>query len=237
MHNGIKARRMTLAAIYETHLNEVDDILAITDIYTTRRLNNWEKNMSSGIEIVIDDYNRLEETRSNILPTINSIAENNGQRLFVQTIEEANPHMFAWLDVLDQTVWIILVLVLGIAGFTMVSGLLILILEKTNLIGILKAIGAKDISIRRIFLYYATFIIGRGMLLGNIIGLSLCLIQQQTKLIKLDPSMYYMDSVPIEFTWWLIPMNIVMFILSVAMLVVPSMRISGIEPTKAIKFE
>jgi lipoprotein-releasing system permease protein len=237
MHNGIKARRMTLAAIYETHLNEVDDILAITDIYTTRRLNNWEKNMSSGIEIVIDDYNRLEETRSNILPTINSIAENNGQRLFVQTIEEANPHMFAWLDVLDQTVWIILVLVLGIAGFTMVSGLLILILEKTNLIGILKAIGAKDISIRRIFLYYATFIIGRGMLLGNIIGLSLCLIQQQTKLIKLDPSMYYMDSVPIEFTWWLLPMNIVMFILSVAMLVVPSMLISRIEPTKAIKFE
>ena len=193
--------------------------------------------MSSGIEIVIDDYNRLEETRSNILPTINSIAENNGQRLFVQTIEEANPHMFAWLDVLDQTVWIILVLVLGIAGFTMVSGLLILILEKTNLIGILKAIGAKDISIRRIFLYYATFIIGRGMLLGNIIGLSLCLIQQQTKLIKLDPSMYYMDSVPIEFTWWLLPMNIVMFILSVAMLVVPSMLISRIEPTKAIKFE
>ncbi len=237
MHNGIKARRMTLAAIYETHLNEVDDILAITDIYTTRRLNNWEKNMSSGIEIVIDDYNRLEETRSNILPTINSIAENNGQRLFVQTIEEANPHMFAWLDVLNQTVWIILVLVLGIAGFTMVSGLLILILEKTNLIGILKAIGAKDISIRRIFLYYATFIIGRGMLLGNIIGLSLCLIQQQTKLIKLDPSMYYMDSVPIEFTWWLLPMNIVMFILSVAMLVVPSMLISRIEPTKAIKFE
>ena len=145
--------------------------------------------------------------------------------------------MFAWLAVLDQTVWIILVLVLGIAGFTMVSGLLILILEKTNLIGILKAIGAKDISIRRIFLYYATFIIGRGMLLGNIIGLSLCLIQQQTKLIKLDPSMYYMDSVPIEFTWWLIPMNIVMFILSVAMLVVPSMLISRIEPTKAIKFE
>ncbi|MBQ2878252.1 MAG: FtsX-like permease family protein, partial [Bacteroidaceae bacterium] len=143
----------------------------------------------------------------------------------------------AWLEILDSTVWIILVLVLGIAGFTTISGLLILILEKTNMIGILKAIGAKNRSIRKIFLYYAMFIIGRGIILGNVIGILLCLIQAQTGIVKLDPEMYYMQHVPIEFTWWLIPMNILMFIVSIAILVIPSMLISHIEPTKAIKFE
>lgn len=237
MHNGIKARRLTVAAIYQTHLNEIDEVLAITDIYTTRRLNEWDDNMSTGIEVSIDNYENLEESRDNLLEAINEIAEENNQRIFVQTIEEAEPHLFAWLNLLDQTVWIILILVLGIAGFTMISGLLILILEKTNLIGILKAIGARNISIRKIFLLYAMFIIGRGMIIGNIIGITTCMVQQHTGIVKLDPAMYYMECVPIEFTWWLIPMNIGMFVISTAMLVLPSMLISRIVPTKAIRFE
>lgn len=237
MQDGIKARRMTLSAIYETHLTEMDAMLAITDIYTMRRLNGWNSDESSGIEITVNNFEETESIRDTLLETMTKIANRNDEQLYIQTIMEINPHIFAWLDVLDSTVWIILVLVLGIAGFTTISGLLILILEKSNLIGILKSIGAKDISIRKIFLYYAMFIIGRGILWGNAIGFTLCIIQKYTGIIKLDPEMYYMQQVPIEFTWWLIPMNIGMFFISVAMLVLPSMLIARIEPAKAIKFE
>lgn len=237
MQDGIKMRRMTLAAIFETHLNELDATLALTDIYTMRRINKWNSNESSGIEIAIQKYKELENTRDKVWSAMNKVATVHDEQLYIQTVEEMNPHMFAWLNVLDGTVWIILVLVLGIAGFTGISGLLILILEKTNFIGILKAIGAKNISVMRIFLYYAMFIIVRGVLWGNAIGITLCLIQQHTHIISLDPEMYYMQHVPIEFTWWLFPMNILMFIISVAMLVLPSLLISYIKPTKAIKFE
>lgn len=237
IQDNIKARRMLVAGIYETHLQEMDNIFAITDIKTTRRLNNWNDTQVSGIEISVTDYHKLDETRNNMASIVYDIACREKQSLYIQTVEEANPSLFAWLGVLDQTVWVILILVLGIAGFTMTSGLLIIILEKSNLIGILKAVGAQNISIRKVFLYYAGFIIGKGMLWGNVIAIALCLLQQHTGIVALDPEMYYMNRVPIEFSWIMIPMNIFMFVLSVAMLLVPSMLIAKIEPSKAIKFE
>jgi lipoprotein-releasing system permease protein len=234
---GMKARRLEVAAIYRTHITELDNAIAITDLYTTQSVNDWEKNVVSGIEISVNDHNRTEEIREQAVQVAEQAALRNGDLVAVSTIEELYPGMFTWLGVLDQTVWIILILVICIAAFTMTSGLLILILEKSNHIGILKAIGTKNASIRKIFIYYACFIIGKGMILGNIIGIALCLIQQQTGIISIDPQMYYMDRVPIEFSWLLIPVNIPMFIISAAVLVVPSMLISKIEPTKAIKFE
>ncbi len=237
LDKGIRARKQTVAAIYNTHLTEFDNTIAFTDIYTTRSIHDWECNESSAIEIHISDYSRLEQTRDIVTDIAIDAADRNDETLSVPTIEELNMHMFEWLALLDQTVWLILILVVCIAAFTMVSGLLIIILEKSNLIGILKATGAKDYSIRRIFIYYASFIIGRGIIIGNIIGLLLCYLQQQFKIVAIDPEMYYMDRVPIEFSWLLVPMNIAMFIISVAALVLPSMLISTIEPTKAIKFE
>lgn len=237
MQGGIKARRMIVCGIYETHLYEMDNVSALTGMNTLRRLNGWGDDKVSGIEITTSDFNKLEEVRTTITPLIARMARKNNQQLYIQTIEELFPALFAWLGVLDRTVWVILVLVLGIAGFTMVSGLLIIILEKSNFIGILKAIGTKNISIRRIFIYYSCFIIGKGMLWGNIIAIALCLLQQYTGIVRLDPEMYYMNSVPIEFSWLMLPLNAVMFLVSVAMLVVPSMLISRIAPSKAIKFE
>ncbi len=237
LQGGIKARRMSVAAIYETHLSDMDRTIALTDIYTARRLNGWNKEEATAIEITAEDFNKLYETRDRINLTVAKYAETNGSMLYAPTVEELYPALFGWLGMLDQTVWIILVIVLFIAGFTMVSGLLILILEKTSLIGTLKALGAGNVPIRRIFIYYACFIVGKGLVAGNIIAIVLCLIQLHLKPIALDPEMYYMDRVPIEFTWLLLPMNIGMFVLSVAMLVLPSMLISRIEPTKAIKFE
>lgn len=237
LQGGIKARRMSVAAIYETHLSDMDRTIALTDIYTTRRLNDWNRRQATAIEITAEDFDKLYETRNRIDRIVARYAETNGRMLYAPTVEELYPALFGWLGMLDQTVWVILVIVLFIAGFTMISGLLILILEKTNLIGTLKALGADNISIRRIFIYYACFIVGKGLVAGNILAIALCLIQLHLKPFALDPEMYYMDSVPIEFTWLLLPMNIGMFVLSVAMLVLPSMLISRIEPTKAIKFE
>lgn len=236
-NGGIKARRMTVTGIYETHLYEMDNLFALTGINTLRKLNDWEDNKVGCIEITVTDYEKIEETRCEIAPFISAIAHRNNQELYIQTIEELSPALFAWLGVLNRTVWVILILVLGIAGFTMVSGLLIIILERSNFIGILKAIGARNLSIRRIFIYYSCFIIGKGLLWGNIIAVALCLLQQHTGLIKLDPKIYYMSCVPIEFSWLMLPLNIFMFLVSVAMLVVPSMLISKIAPSKAIKFE
>ena len=237
MQGGIRARKMTVAAIYETHLNEFDNVMALTDIYTTRRLNGWDEEKATGIEITIEDYDQRYECRRNLKRILDNASLRNREILYPATIDELYPAMFNWLNVLDQTVWIILILVICIAGFTMVSGLFILILEKTNFIGIMKAVGAKNLSIRRIFIYYAGMIVIKGMLIGNVIAIAICLIQQQTGIIAIDPEMYYMDRVPIEFSWSLIPMNIAMFIISIAILVIPSMLISKIEPVKAIKFE
>ena len=235
LQDGIKARRMSVAAIYETHLSELDDVMALTDIYTVRRLNGWGNDEYTGLEIAANDYSEIDDVAWRIGDMIELQRAEDG--LYAPTIEELYPSLFAWLSILDQTVWLILILVLFIAGFTTVSGLLILILEKSNFIGVMKAVGSRDISIAKVFLYYSCFIIGKGILWGNIIAFVVCVLQKQFHIIALDPSMYYMNCVPIEFTWLLVPMNIGIFVLSVLMLLLPSMFISRIEPTKAIKFE
>ena len=235
LQNGVKARRMSVAAIYETHLSELDGMMAVTDMYTVRRLNGWGNGEVNAVEISINDYEELENVRQRV----NGVAMqySSTSRLYAPTIEELYPALFAWLGVLDQTVWLILVLVLFIAGFTMVSGLLILILEKSSFIGTMKALGAGNVSVARVFLYYACIVIGKGIVAGNAVALLLCLLQKYTGVVALDPEMYYMTSVPVEFSWLLIPMNVFMFLLSVAMLLLPSMFIARIEPTKAIRFE
>ncbi|MBR5592590.1 MAG: ABC transporter permease [Bacteroidaceae bacterium] len=237
MQGGTRARKMSVAAIYETHLAEFDDIMALTDIYTTRKLNGWNTDKATGIELTVKSFDQREDCRKEIGQVVLDACKRNNERLATPTIDELYPTMFNWLDVLDQTVWIILILVICIASFTMISGLFILILEKSNFIGIMKATGANNLSIRKIFIYYAGIIVARGMIAGNVLAIAICIIQQQTGIIAIDPEMYYMSSVPIEFSWLLVPMNIAMFIISIAILILPSMLISKIEPIKAIKFE
>lgn len=237
MQGGIRARKMQVSAIYDTHLTEFDRVVAITDIYTIRKLNGWENDKASGIEISVDEFEKKEEYRKGIYRVAENAGRRNNEVLSTPTIDELYPSIFNWLNVLDQTVWIILILVICIAGFTTISGLFILILEKSNFIGIMKAIGASNVSIRKTFIYYSCFIVIKGMLIGNIIAITLCFLQQQTGMIAIDPEMYYMDCVPIEFSWLLVPMNVIVFVISTTILVIPSMLISKIEPTKAIKFE
>ena len=234
----IRARRLTIAGIYQTNFTTYDELFLISDLYTVNRLNNWKTDQVSGVEIQVKDYDKLEDVRELVHEKVDVQTDKYGGIYFTQSIEDLHPEIFAWLGLLDMNVWVILILMIGVAGFTMISGLLIIILERTNMIGVLKALGANNWSIRNIFLNFSMFLIGRGMLIGNVIGLLLCFLQYQFHIIKLDPSTYYVSYVPIEMNWGIfILLNICTFIVSVLMLIGPSYLIAHIHPAKSIRFE
>lgn len=234
----VRARRLEVAGIYQTNFSVYDDLFLLTDLYTVNRLNSWKPEQVSGVELEIKDYARKEEIKELLRDKIDMQTDSYGSTYYVQSIEEMNPQIFAWLDLLDLNVWVILILMTGVAGFTMISGLLIIILERTNMIGILKALGANNWAIRKVFLSFSVFLIGRGMLLGNLIGLTFVVLQSHFRLFKLDPATYYVDAVPVEFNLWLfLLLNVCTLIVSVWMLVGPSYLITRIHPAKSIRFE
>lgn len=236
--DNIRARRLTVSGIYQTNFSAFDDFFLLTDIYTVNRLNGWKPDQVSGIELDVKDYSQIDNVNDEIRSDILEYTDKYGQNYFSRTIVEANPQIFAWLDLLDLNVWVILILMTGVAGFTMISGLLIIILERINMIGVLKAMGADNTSIREIFLSFSVFLIGRGMLWGNVIGVSLCLIQFFFEPFKLDPTIYYLSSVPVELNiFYYILLNVFTLLVSVLMLIGPSYLISRIHPAKSIKFE
>lgn len=238
LQGAMRARRYTVAGIYETGFSEYDRMFVITDLKAVQALNRWEADQVTGIEVMLSDFGKVEEMNWELGTLLDRTKDKYGEEYLVQSVENINPGLFAWLDVLDVNVWLILTLMIGVAAFTMISGLLILIIERTQFIGILKALGASDKAVRKTFLYLAMLIIGKGMLWGNVIGLGLCALQKQTHLIPLNPQDYYLDCVPIEFNWlFIVAVNVAMFVLSVLILIVPSHLISRIYPTKAIRFE
>lgn len=238
LQGTMRARRYTIAGIYETGFSDYDRLFVITDLKAVQALNRWEADQVAGIEVQLSDFGKVEDMSWELSTILDRTEDKYGEEYLVQSVTDINPGLFAWLDVLDMNVWLILALMIGVAAFTMISGLLILIIERTQFIGILKALGASDASVRKAFLYLAMLIIGKGMLWGNIVGLGLCAIQKLTHVIPLDPANYYLDCVPIEFNWlFIIAVNVGMFVLSVLVLIVPSHLISRIYPTKAMRFE
>lgn len=234
----VRARKLTIKGIYQTNFSEYDNLFLLTDIRTVNRLNQWEPEQATGMELQITNYDQLDNVAYDVYQHVDKEVDKYGGVYYVQTVEQLNPSVFAWLSLLDMNVWVILILMVGVAGFTMISGLLIIILERTNMIGILKALGAKNFSIREIFLYFSVFLIGKGMFWGNVVGLLLCFIQSKFQVFKLNPETYYIDHVPIEFNVWLfLLLNAGTFIASVLMLVGPSYLISKIHPAKSIQFE
>lgn len=238
LQGTMRARRYTVAGIYETGFNEYDRLFVIADLKAVQALNRWEPDQVTGVEVALTDFSKVEDMNWELGTMLDRTEDKYGNQYLVQSVTDINPGLFAWLDVLDMNVWLILALMIGVAGFTMISGLLILIIERTQFIGILKALGASNASVRKAFLYLAMLIIGKGMLWGNIVGLGLCAVQKFTGLIPLEPANYYLDRVPIEFNWlFILAVNVVMFVLSVLILIVPSHLISRIYPTKAMRFE
>lgn len=238
IQNSVRARRMTLIGIFQTNFYEYDNIYGVTDLYTLQRLNGWNRDQAYGIEIHLKDHNNLDQAYADISQTMNERSDITDESYLIRTMDQINGGIFAWLDVLNVNVWVILGLMLGIAGFTMISGLLIIIFERTAMIGVLKALGSPNMSIRKIFLYLSAYIIMKGMILGNIFGIGLCLIQRHFGIFRLDPQNYYLDTVPIELNFGLlVVLNITMFCLSLFMLLAPSAVIARIYPSKSIRFE
>ena len=190
------------------------------------------------MRLLVDDFDRLEETNWRVLELLRFLPDRQGNRLAPQAITDIYPQVFSWLELLDINVWIILALMVCVAGFTMVSGLLIIILERTQTIGILKALGARNASVRHTFLWFAVFIIGRGLLWGNIVGIAIVLLQQYTGLVKLDPQTYYVSQAPMELNIPLILLlNVATLFISVLVLIIPSYLASRVHPARSMRYE
>lgn len=236
--DGVRARKFYISGIYETNFSEYDKLFILSDIKQVRRLNQWESDQVSGAEILVKNYGKLDETAESLYYEMSILKDRNGNSFLTQSIKQLNPEMFSWLGILDTNVVVIIILMLAVAGFSMISGLLIIILERANMIGILKVLGENNAGLQRIFLYIAAFIIGKGLFWGNLIGLGICLLQQHFGIIKLDPSSYYVSSVPIELNiWHVILINTGTLLLSLLMLLGPSYLVARISPTKSIRFD
>ena len=237
-YDDVRARRFTISGIYQSNMKQFDDVLCITDLHTACKLNDWEKEQYTGAEILVNDFEKIDETNDHIIQLLKGHVDRHGETLASQTIYEAYPQIFSWLSLLDINVWIILALMICVAGFTMISGLLIIILERTQMIGILKAIGARNDTVRHTFLWFAAFIISQGLLIGDVLGIGLVLIQQHTGFIHLDPSSYYVDTAPMELNIpIIIALNVATLLISVFVLIAPSYLVSHIRPAKAMQFD
>ena len=234
----VRVRRFTIAGVYQTNLSQFDKVLCFTDLYTAVRLNGWEPDQASGAEVSVTDFDSLDIVENSFVDKVNRTVDKYGETYSTETIQRLNPQIFTWLDLLDLNVWIILALMLRVAGFTMISGLLIMILERTSMIGLLKALGARNATVRKTFLWFAVFIIGRGMLIGNVIGIGLILIQMFTGMVKLDAATYYVDTVPVEFSLpAILLLNVATLLVCVFVLVAPSYLASRVHPARSMRYE
>lgn len=237
-NNGVRTRRFTIAGIYQTNLKKYDETIVFTDLYTAVKLNGWESDQASGAELSVNNFDNLDMVESRVLSKVKGTVDHYGETYSSATIKELNPQIFQWLDLMDLNVWIILALMLIVAGVTMISGLLIIILERTSMIGILKALGARNKTIRHTFMWFAVFIIGKGMLIGNVLSLGLLALQQAFGIIKLDAQTYYVSTVPVEINaLYIVALNVATLLISVFMLVAPSYLISHIHPAKSMRYE
>ncbi len=234
----VKTRRYTVAGIYQTNMTRFDENLCFTDLYAANRLNGWDEGHCTGIEVAVDNLDRLDVTAEAFVDHVNRTDDGHGNQMITQTIYELYPNIFTWLELLDINVWIILVLMVFVAGFTMISGLLIIILERTQMIGILKALGTRNKTVRHVFLWFSVFIIGKGMLWGNILGIGIVLLQQHTGLVRLDPQVYYVSQAPMELNIPLILLlNVATLLICVFVLIAPSYLVSRIQPAKSMRYE
>jgi lipoprotein-releasing system permease protein len=233
-----RMRRFTVTGIFETSLEEFDKVFIFGDIRHIQKLNDWTEEQISGFEVNLTDFSDLEEQTYMVMNKVGFGFEEDGSRLKVINIHDKYPQIFDWLNLQDMNVLIILILILVVAGFNMVSGLLILILDRTNMIGILKALGSPNVSIRKIFMYQSGFLIIRGLFWGNIIGIGICLLQKFTGIMELDQSSYYLNTVPVNLNaLHIIALNLGTALAIILMLIIPSMIISRISPAMAIRFE
>jgi len=233
-----RVRPFKVAGIYETGLEEYDKIFVYCHIKQIQEINNWQPDQISGFEIMLSDPDKMETTADHIREWVDESTIQSDIVLQVKTLHDLAPGFFDFLRLTDTNVWVILTLMILIAGFNMISGLLIIILNRTRMIGTLKAMGTSNRSMSRIFLYQASFVIGKGLLLGNLIGLILAIIQDRFRLLPLNPGSYFVDSVPIHINpVHILLLNFGTLALTLVMMLIPSTFLARISPGKTIKFD
>jgi lipoprotein-releasing system permease protein len=233
----VRVRKFTVSGIYNTYFEEQDRSYVLCDIKHIQRLNGWTKNQISGFEVSLHDLNDLGEVYEQVDDLVSYINFEDGSRLIVYAVDEIFPEIFNWLNILDMNVWIILILMLAVSGFNMVSGLLIMLLEKSSMIGLFKSMGMLNFSLQKIFLYRSGIIVVKGVFWGNIIGIGCCLLQQHFGIFKLNPADYYFSVAPVQLQ--LLPillLNACSFISVLLLQLLPSMFIAKISPDKTIRF-
>ena len=236
--HSVRARKFSIVGIYQTHLEEFDKITCFTDIYTVRKLNNWDSDQSTGVEIMVEHPEEVDKTVNHLVNNEKFVFDEKGFERGVYTIQDLSPHIFAWLDVLDMNVVMILVLMLAIGGFTVMAGLLIVMLDRIQMIGILKSLGANNLTIRKIFSNFAVMIVGKGIIIGDIVGLGLCFLQRFFSIVKLDPATYYIDTVPVELNWcYLLLVNIGVLVISFIVIFGSSFLMSIKGPSTTMRWE
>lgn len=225
-----KQRKPIVTGIYNTGFEQFDKAIVLGDIREVQQLNKWSNNQVGGFEVLINDFNQLNEKG-------NKIYQNIGSTLNSATITDKYPAIFEWIKLFDNNVWFIIAIMILVAGINMITALLVLILERVQMIGILKALGSQNNSIQKIFLYNASYLILKGLCYGNLIGLTLLLVQKYFKIISLNPETYHVSTVPVSFNFGtILLLNVGTLILCFVMLIIPSMIIAKIHPSKAIKF-
>jgi lipoprotein-releasing system permease protein len=238
IQDNLRVRKLYISGLYDTSMSEMDRLFVLGEIDVLRQLNRWKETQASGVEIVVDDLAYLQETADRVYFATANRLDEAGNALYTQTIEQLNPQIFAWLDLLDMNVIIILLLMVCVSGFSIITGLIILILESVNLVGILKALGANNKFLQRIFMYEAILLVSKGVLLGNLLGLGLVAIQYFTHAIPLEAATYYVSYVPIAFPWmWLMALNVGVLFVSWVIMLAPSTIVSKISPAKVMHFE
>lgn len=236
---SVRVRKLHITGIYSTGFGDFDQIFVLGNIDVVRRLNGWDENEVSGVEILVDNIRHLDNTADQVyFATVNHLDENGYNLYYVQTLQQLNPQIFAWLNLLDMNVVVIILLMLCVSGFSIISGLIILILDSIQLIGVLKALGADNRFVRRIFISEAIMLIGKGVFWGNVLGLGLCAVQYFTHILPLEASTYYVNYVPIAFPlgWWLL-LNIGTIAVSLLIMLAPSSIVTKISSARVMHFE
>ena len=234
----LRVRRLYISGIYNTCMSEMDQIFILGNIELIRRLNTWDEDQVSGLEILVDDLYHLEETTDAVYFATANRLDEEGNAFYTQDLQQLDPQIFGWLGLLDMNVVIIIILMFCVSGFSIITGLIILILDSVTLIGTLKALGADNQFVRRIFIYQAIMLVGKGMLWGNVLGIALCLLQFTTHVIPLNAASYYVSYVPMAFPWgWWMLLNVVTLALSWLILLAPSSIVAQISPAKVMHFE
>lgn len=227
-----RVRRLRISGIYNSGLEEYDKYYALVDIRQIQRLNDWDDTLVSGFEVYLNNVDKLQETADKIYYSVLP------PELTAQTIKEIYPNIFDWLTLQNMNERIILLLMMLVAAINMITCLLILILERTNMVGILKALGAADASVRKIFLYKAAYILAFGLLAGNVMGAGICLAQKYFQIIRLPEASYYVSVAPVEINWmFVLALNLGTFAVCMVALLLPVVIAGRITPVKAIRFQ